>query len=95
MPTEIRPVLDEPGVTWAAERAVRRASETDLMLMPGSPPELAAVERLPVRRGRKLGEHTNEMLLEILTRSEAEVARLHATSTVAGSVNSAFASRVD
>jgi|GEM_PF-6036093 len=95
MPTEIRPAFDEPGVTRAANRAVRRASETDLMLMPGSPSELAAVERLPVRHGRKLGEHTDEILLAILTRSEAEVARLHATGIVAGSVTSAFASRVD
>jgi 2-methylfumaryl-CoA isomerase len=53
-------------------------------LMPGSPVELGAFERLPVRRAPLLGEHTDELLGDVLGLSETEIARLHDEGVVAG-----------
>ncbi|MDQ3587102.1 MAG: CoA transferase [Actinomycetota bacterium] len=53
-------------------------------LMPGSPVELEAFERLPVRRAPLLGEHTEEVLAEVLGLSETEIGRLHDEGVVAG-----------
>jgi 2-methylfumaryl-CoA isomerase len=53
-------------------------------LMPGSPLDFGAVERLPVTRAPLLGEHTDEILLDILGMSEREVGRLHDQGVVAG-----------
>jgi 2-methylfumaryl-CoA isomerase len=63
-------------------------------LMPGSPLDFAALERPPVVRAPMLGEHTDEILLEVLSLSEAEVGRLHDEGIVAGPESSGHHERV-
>ncbi|HYV14553.1 MAG TPA: CoA transferase [Conexibacter sp.] len=46
-------------------------------LMPASPLDFSAVPRVPVRRAPLLGEHTEEILAELLGLSSAEIGRLH------------------
>jgi 2-methylfumaryl-CoA isomerase len=53
-------------------------------LMPGSPLDFAGLERLPVRRAPLLGEHTEEILAEVLGLGEREIGRLHDTGVVSG-----------
>jgi 2-methylfumaryl-CoA isomerase len=53
-------------------------------LMPGSPLEFSEAERLPARRAPQLGEHTDEVLADVLGLSEAEIGRLHDEGVVAG-----------
>ncbi len=53
-------------------------------LVPGSPLELTASGRLPARRAPLLGEHTAEILGEVLGLGEAEIGRLFDAGTVAG-----------
>lgn len=53
-------------------------------LMPGSPLNFSAAERVPVRRAPALGEHTDEILAEVLGMGEGEIGRLHDEGTVAG-----------
>jgi 2-methylfumaryl-CoA isomerase len=53
-------------------------------LMPGSPLNFGEHDRLPVRRAPRLGEHTDQILLETLGLSEGEVGRLHDGGVVAG-----------
>ncbi len=53
-------------------------------LVPGSPLEFGAFERLPPRRASILGEHTDEILTDILGLSEVEITRLHEKKIVAG-----------
>jgi 2-methylfumaryl-CoA isomerase len=53
-------------------------------LMPGSPLSFSEVERLPVRRAPLLGEHTDEVLANVLGLSETEIGRLHDEGVVAG-----------
>ncbi len=55
-------------------------------LMPGSPLAFGAVDRVPVRRAPLLGEHTEEILGDLLGLSEAEIGRLHDDGVVAGPV---------
>ena len=55
-------------------------------LMPGSPLAFGAVDRVPVRRAPLLGEHTEEVLADVLGLSEAEIGRLHDEGVVAGPV---------
>ncbi len=55
-------------------------------LMPGSPLDFGAVERLPASRAPSLGEHTDEVLGDLLGLSEAEIGRLHDGGVVAGPV---------
>ncbi|MGH3992350.1 MAG: CoA transferase, partial [Pseudonocardiaceae bacterium] len=55
-------------------------------LMPGSPLEFGGVERLPVRRAPLLGEHTEEILADVIGLSPAEIGRLHDEGVVAGPV---------
>jgi len=62
--------LDQPGI--------------GSYLMPGSPLNFTGAERAPVRRAPTLGEHTDEILAEVLGMSEAEIGRLHDAGTVAG-----------
>lgn len=64
-------------------------------LMPGSPIEFAALERPPVVRAPILGEHTDEILLDVLDLSEAEVGRLHDAGVVAGPENAGHHEPVD
>jgi 2-methylfumaryl-CoA isomerase len=53
-------------------------------LMAGSPLELSAFERRPARRAPLLGEHTDEVLSDVLRLSDAELGRLHERGVVAG-----------
>jgi 2-methylfumaryl-CoA isomerase len=53
-------------------------------LMPGSPLWFEGIERLPVRRAPVLGEHTEEILAEVLGLGAAEIGRLHDEGTVRG-----------
>ena len=53
-------------------------------LMPGSPLDFGMLDRLPVRRAPELGEHTDEILLDVLGLPEGEVGRLHDSGVVAG-----------
>lgn len=53
-------------------------------LMPGSPLSFGAAEREPVRRAPVLGEHTDEVLADLLGLSEGEIGRLHDAGVVAG-----------
>ena len=53
-------------------------------LTPGSPIDFSEVPRSPVVRAPRLGEHTDEILLDILGLTEGEVGRLHDHGIVAG-----------
>jgi 2-methylfumaryl-CoA isomerase len=53
-------------------------------LMPGSPLSFSAAERLPVRRAPILGEHTEEILADVLGLTATEIGRLHDDGVVAG-----------
>ncbi len=53
-------------------------------LMPGSPLDFAALSRQPVRPAPRLGEHTNEILEELLGLGGGEIGRLHERGVVAG-----------
>jgi len=53
-------------------------------LMPGSPLDFTTLERLPVRRAPLLGEHTEQILADVLGLSPGEIGRLHDEGVVAG-----------
>ena len=53
-------------------------------LMPATPLDFARVPRLPAVPAPRLGEHTDEILLDILGLSEGKVGRLHKSRVVAG-----------
>ena len=53
-------------------------------LMPGSPLVFSEADRLPPRPAPQLGQHTDEVLSEVLGLSETEIGRLHDSGTVAG-----------
>ncbi len=53
-------------------------------LMPGSPLAFTGAERLRPARAPVLGEHTDEVLADVLGLSEAEIGRLHDQGVVAG-----------
>jgi 2-methylfumaryl-CoA isomerase len=53
-------------------------------LMPGTPLRFGVLPRAPVRRAPLLGEHTEEVLAEVLGLSATEIGRLHDAGTVAG-----------
>jgi 2-methylfumaryl-CoA isomerase len=53
-------------------------------LAPGSPFDFGGAAREPVKRAPILGEHTDEILLDILGLSEGEVGRLHDDGVVSG-----------
>jgi 2-methylfumaryl-CoA isomerase len=53
-------------------------------LMPGSPLSFSGVERVPVRRAPILGEHTEEILADVLGLAATEIGRLHDDGVVAG-----------
>jgi 2-methylfumaryl-CoA isomerase len=50
--------------------------------MPGSPLGFSASDRVPVRRAPLLGEHTEQVLAEVLGLSGTEIGRLHDAATV-------------
>jgi 2-methylfumaryl-CoA isomerase len=51
--------------------------------MPASPLDFGAVARVPVRRAPLLGEHTEEILADVLGLSAAEIGELHDAGVVA------------
>ncbi len=53
-------------------------------LMPTSPLDFSAMARLPALPAPQLGQHTDQILLDLLGLSEAEVGRLHDAGVVAG-----------
>jgi 2-methylfumaryl-CoA isomerase len=53
-------------------------------LVPGSPLEFSALGRLPPNRAPVLGEHTDQVLAELLGLSDTEIGRLHDAGVVAG-----------
>ncbi|MFZ0042488.1 MAG: CoA transferase [Solirubrobacteraceae bacterium] len=53
-------------------------------LMPGSPLNFSGLARTPARRAPLLGEHTDEVLAEVVGLSDKEIARLHDEGVVAG-----------
>ncbi|HWF36274.1 MAG TPA: CoA transferase [Solirubrobacteraceae bacterium] len=55
-------------------------------LMPGSPLNFEACERLPPRRAPLLGEHTDEVLADVLGLTDAEIGRLYDDGIVGGPV---------
>jgi 2-methylfumaryl-CoA isomerase len=55
-------------------------------VMPASPLDFSAAERLPPRRAPLLGEHTDEVLTEVLGLSDVEIGRLSDRGVVAGVV---------
>jgi 2-methylfumaryl-CoA isomerase len=55
-------------------------------LMSGSPLNFGSLDRVPVRRAPLLGEHTDEILSDVLGLSDVEVGRLHDGGVVAGPV---------
>jgi len=52
--------------------------------MPGSPLRFGACDRAAVRRAPLLGEHTDEILTDVLGLSDAEIGRLYTDGVVAG-----------
>ena len=52
--------------------------------VPGQPMQFGAVARHPARRAPRLGEHTDEILAELLGMSDGEIGRLHDAGIVAG-----------
>jgi 2-methylfumaryl-CoA isomerase len=62
-------------------------------LMPGSPLDFSEVTRVPVRAAPALGEHTEEILAEVLELDGSEIARLHDAGIVSGASPSAHATR--
>jgi len=53
-------------------------------LVPGQPMSFSAVEREPARAAPRLGEHTDEILGDLLGLGDAEIGKLHDEGTVAG-----------
>jgi 2-methylfumaryl-CoA isomerase len=53
-------------------------------LMPGSPLSFSGLDRVPVRRAPLLGEHTEDILADVLGLSATEIGRLHDDGVVAG-----------
>lgn len=53
-------------------------------LMPGSPLWFAGLRREPVARAPMLGEHTEQVLADVLGLGASEIGRLHDAGTVAG-----------
>jgi 2-methylfumaryl-CoA isomerase len=56
-------------------------------LAPTSPLDFVGQERLPVRRAPLLGEHTEQILAEVLGLSQREIGTLHDQGVVAGPVS--------
>ena len=68
--------------------------EIGTYLMPGSPLRFEACDRVAVRRAPLLGEHTDEVLADVLGLSDAELGRLHSDGVVAGADTAAGRKRV-
>jgi 2-methylfumaryl-CoA isomerase len=55
-------------------------------LVPGSPLHFSAAERVPPRRAPRLGEHTDEVLSEVLQLSSGQIGQLRDRKVVAGPI---------
>jgi 2-methylfumaryl-CoA isomerase len=55
-------------------------------LVPGSPLQFSAAERVPPRRAPRLGEHTDEVLSEVLRLSSGQIGQLRDKKVVAGPI---------
>ncbi len=53
-------------------------------LVPGSPLDFGALPRVPVKRAPVLGEHTDEILQDVLGLASSQVGKLHDDGVVAG-----------
>ena len=75
-----------PARLRATTRCSRRSSSRGSAptWCPASPLDFTAAGRLPARRAPLLGEHTEEILADVLGLSEAEIGRLFDAETVAG-----------
>ncbi|MBV9164378.1 MAG: CoA transferase [Pseudonocardiales bacterium] len=62
--------VDQPGI--------------GIYLMPGSPLDFSATDRIPPAPAPQLGQHTDEILAGVLGLSSAEIGRLHDEGVVAG-----------
>jgi 2-methylfumaryl-CoA isomerase len=62
--------LDQPGI--------------GSYLVPGTPLHFGSADRVPPLRAPVLGEHTDEILLDVLKLPPDEVGRLHDAGVVAG-----------
>ena len=52
--------------------------------MAGTPLEFGAIPRMPAKCAPRLGEHTDEILMDILGIASSEVGKLHDDGIVAG-----------
>ena len=62
-------------------------------LVPASPLDFTAAGRLPARRAPLLGEHTEQILADVLGLGGAEIGRLYDAGTVAGAAEPAVTGR--
>jgi 2-methylfumaryl-CoA isomerase len=67
-----------PMFTWLDQPGIGRS------LAPASPLDFSKVPRLPAAPAPRLGEHTDQILLEVLGLPSAEVGQLHDAGIVAG-----------
>jgi len=66
--------------------SVRERPGVGRHLMPGIPLDFSALARAPAAPAPMLGQHTEEVLLDVLGLSAAEFGRLHDKGVVAGPV---------
>ena len=69
-------VDDDPRVARARCGRTSSTPASAVYRMPGTPLDFSAVARAPVRRAPALGEHTAEVLNDVLGLSDAEIGRL-------------------
>jgi 2-methylfumaryl-CoA isomerase len=74
-------VADDPRMTSEMWEDVEQPG-VGTYRMPGTPLDFSAVPRAPVRRAPLLGEHTEEVLADLLGLTDAEIGRLVEAGTV-------------
>jgi 2-methylfumaryl-CoA isomerase len=72
---------EHPMFSWLDQPGIGR------YLAPASPLDFSKVPRLPARPAPRLGEHTDEVLLDLLGLPAHEVGALHDAGVVAGPMN--------
>jgi 2-methylfumaryl-CoA isomerase len=82
----VRQALAEDADFSAANPMFRSVEQPGIgtYLAPGTPLHFGAVDRVPPLRAPRLGEHTDEILLDVLRLPSDEVGRLHDAGVVAG-----------